>query len=103
MYRWLMLVLALTCFAGCGGPADEVTKVESTPAVQYLKNMLQGIEKSGSELGSGEQELRDIVAKIKETDAAKGAELQKPMEDLCKARGAAAIKSAAKSMLSKLP
>jgi hypothetical protein len=74
-----------------------VTPPPPTPA----KAMLTDVATSG-ELGSGAASIREALEALKKTDAAKGEELLKDLDDLEKTSNPAQIKAKAKAMADKL-
>ena len=105
MSGWLKLgVLASALlFAGCGGGVkEEKTDVIKISPVDIIKLTLEGIAKTGEEMGSGEESLQQAIEELGATDSAKAAALQPDFDKLFKARDPASRKTAAKNILSKL-
>lgn len=92
--------LAMLSFVGCG-PAS-VTSEPVTPAPPpAAKAMLTELASSG-ELGSGAESIRAALEELKATDAAKGEDLLKDMDQLEKMTDPSKVKAKAKAMADKL-
>lgn len=86
---------------GCGG-SDLPKPVSVTPtASPALKAMFEDLAQSG-ELGSGGEQIREELEKLKATDSAKGTELLADFEKLEKLADPEAVKAAAKKLAEKL-
>ena len=97
--RIMTLLVALTLI-GCGGPTETTKKVTPPSAQEQIKMALQNVVDSG-EIDSGLMTVRDKLAEMKATDAAKAEELLKDLDELEKTSGEAA-KTKATEMLGKL-
>lgn len=96
--RIIMLLVALT-LVGCG-PAERTKKVQPPSAQEEITMCLQHVADTG-EIDSGLMVVRDKLAEMKATDAAKAEELLKDLDELEKTSGDAAKKKASE-MLGKL-
>jgi hypothetical protein len=95
------LAIAVIIFAvGCGTAKEAEESVTPAPPPS-VKLMLEGVSRSG-ELGSGAEEIRKSIAKLKETDPAKGNALSADLSALEKMTDRAKIKAKAKEMVGKL-
>jgi hypothetical protein len=99
----LVLLAGLGLCVGCGGGITEVrSDVVQIPPADIIKVAVEGLARTGEELGSGEESLRATIEELGKTDSAKAAALLEELNKVTKARDAGARKAAAKSMLSKL-
>ncbi|MBM3970290.1 MAG: hypothetical protein FJ302_10560 [Planctomycetes bacterium] len=97
----LIVVSVLAGVVGCGG--SELPKpVSVTPAAPpALKAMLENVVETG-EVGSGAEQIRAELEKLKQTDDAKGTALLTDLDKLEKLSDPDAVKTAAKAMVGKL-
>lgn len=99
-YALLCCLVALTFSLGCG-PSTPSTSVEVPPPTAMIKSTLEGYAASG-ELDSGIMILDEEIAKLKESDPTKAAELEADLAKLKSAGGKSAVKSQANAMIEKL-
>lgn len=86
---------------GCSG-SDLPAPVSVTPAASpALKAMFEDLAKSG-ELGSGGEQIRAELEKLKETDSAKGTALLTDFDKLAMLSNPDEVKAAAKKIAEKL-
>ncbi len=105
MNLWSKLgFLACVVFvAGCGGGIkEEKTDVVQISPVDIIKLTVEGVAKTGADMGSGEDSLREAIEELKKTDAAKASAIEGEFVKMTKARDATSRKAAAKSLLTKL-
>ncbi len=94
-------ILSLSfCLLGCGDATPSVT-VEPPSATQQIKDAFDQVAASG-EVDSGLVTAREQLEALKETDAAKAAELLKDLDELQAMKDATAIKKKASEMAAKL-
>jgi hypothetical protein len=96
-----MFLVFVFVAAGCGG-SDLPAPVSVTPtAPPTLKQLLVDVVNSG-ELGSGAEQIRSEIEKLKESDSAKGTDLLADFDKLGKMSDPEQVKAAAKKMADKL-
>jgi len=101
----ILLFLSIFFVVGCGAKTFEsvpVTPPAAPPAAAKMKILLEDVAKTG-EVGSGTEELKQLIEEIKKTDTAKGDALLAELDKLQAASGnPAAAKAKATEMLGKL-
>lgn len=94
----LLVLMSTTISLGCGDKVEVVTP----PAPPALKQELERIAASGEPVGSGGQLLQEEIRKIKESDPAKGAALEKDLTELTAMQDPGEIKAKAAAMAASL-
>jgi hypothetical protein len=102
MHKFVAMSLLGLCLIGCGGPADNPIDAKPPAAVDALRDLLTGLEKSGQPVGSGGMVISEHIEEIRKTDPAKADKLQPSADNLMGASSPAKFKSLAKEMLSNL-
>ena len=98
LFHFACLTLVVL-FLGCGPGVDSSAPVEVSPAETIQENLQVVVD--GGSLGSAEETVRSNIEKLKATDAAKGEELMKDLDELTGLTGDGAKKKA-EEMISKL-
>jgi len=94
-----LALLSVLAFVGCG---DDGGVAVQPPPPPDAKALLLSIAESGQPIGSGGEELRVELEKVKATDAAKGDQLLKELGELSSMNNPAQIKAKAKAMADQL-
>lgn len=91
----LLLVLVLAGCGGASGPSADATAATA-------KAVLTGIAQSGEPLGKEREELQKVFEQLKATDAAKGENLLRQLEELASLNKAPQIRAKAAAMAAQL-
>jgi hypothetical protein len=95
-------LFSVTLMLGCDSATTAPTAIRVTPVTPSLKEMIDGVAKSG-EIGSGAEEIRKEFDKLKASDAAKAGAIQADFDALMAADGnPAKVKKLAADLAAKL-